>query len=331
MIGDIVKNKRIAFVFGDPAGAKAMIAISKLFNSDIEEDLLLCDRSYSFFKEMYSDVCILKDENQLFDKLNSFKPQLIFTGTSLPISLELKCLKFGKKNNIQSAVFIDHYTNLKKRFIDEDNNLLLPDNIYVIDKRAYDLAVKDGLPDSCINIISNPYYEWLSAWVPTKSRNSIYEQLNLQVGINYIVFAPEPLDKFNLREKYGFSEYDVLKDIDEIICNHSIKSIKLIFKPHPNISKEEVESIVNSTFGCIPQYMSIVSDIDFNHLIYYSSAVFGFFSNSMIEASKLGSTTFRILYKLYDFVDDPLNGLEVGMIINSRTKLSKIINQIAVT
>ncbi|TDO26911.1 hypothetical protein [Sediminibacterium goheungense] len=329
LIRNIVKNKRIAFVFGDPAGAKAMIAISKLIR-DSKEFLLISDRSYSFFSEIEADVSIVINEEELFSKFADFAPQLIFTGTSLPVSVELKSLKYGKQNNIETLSFVDHWTNIKERFIDEKGQLIIPDKVYVIDSNAYNIAVKDGLPEKQVEVISNPYYNWLSTWKPKTKRYSFYQQLGINQDAAYIVYAPEPLDKFNLKEKYGFNEYDILNDVDKIFKNYSTnskKEIKIVFKTHPNVKKEEVLKAIILNLGYIPDYLIIISDIDFNHLIYYSSLVIGFFSNSLIEASILGKPIFRLLYKLNRIENDPLNGKEIGVRIDSLKKFSEILNK----
>jgi hypothetical protein len=329
LIRNIVENKRVAFVFGDPAGAKAMIAISKLFCNN-NSFLLFSDRHFTFFEEMGVEVSILTNECLLFSELNSFEPQLIFTGTSLPTSIELKSLKYGKFNNINTASFVDHWTNMKKRFIDENNDLIIPDKIFVIDDNAYDLAVKDGLPKKQIVVASNPYYNWLMTWKPSIKRSSFYQLLDLSPKAEYILYAPEPLDKFNLKGKYGFNEYDILNDIDKIFKNNlkkNSKDLKVVFKPHPNISKKEVLNAINSILGHVPEYLILISNVDLNHLIYYSSFVLGFFSNSLIEASILGKSTFRVLYKLNRTENDPLNDSNVGVRIDSYVKFQEILNK----
>lgn len=329
LISTIIENKRVAFVFGDPAGAKAMIAISKLIcNSDLF--ILISDRYYSFFIEIDADVSIVINEEDLLSKLDDFKPQLIFTGTSLPISVELKGIKYGKKNNIETISFVDHWTNIKERFIDENDQVIIPDKIYVIDNNAYDIAIKDGLPKNQIEVTSNPYYNWLSTWKPKIDRNSFYQLLGLNQDAVYIVYAPEPLDKFNLKEKYGFDEYDVLNDLNHIYKAYSAnsgKELKIIFKTHPNVSKAEVSNAISLHLGYMPDYLILISDVDFNHLIYYSSLVMGFFSNSLIEACILGKPTFRLLYKLNKIELDPLNGKEIGVRVDSLREVSEILHQ----
>lgn len=328
-VRNIIDNKRIAFVFGDPAGAKAMIAISKLIHkSDLF--ILLSDRHYSFFSEIEADVCKVINEDDLFSKLAAFDPELIFTGTSLPVSLELKSLKYGRLNNIETFSFVDHWTNIKERFIDDNFQLIIPDKVYVIDSCAFDIAVQVGLPEQKIEVIPNPYYNWLSFWKPKIDRYSFYHLLGLNHDASYIVYAPEPLEKFNLKEKYGFNEYDVLKDLDNFYTTYSENTrlqFKIVFKTHPNVSKAEVLNAIYLHLGFIPDYLIIISDVDLNHLIYYSSFVMGFFSNSLIEACILGKPTFRLLYKLNKIEIDPLNGKEIGVRVDSLIKLSEILHQ----
>ena len=330
MIDNLVKNKKVALVFSDPAGAKAMIAISKKYTHN-DMTILLSDRSYPFYKDMNADVIIIKDENDFFLALDSFNPQVILTGTSMPVSIELKGLRYAKKNNIQSASFIDHWTNIKMRFIDKDDVLILPDAIFVINQKAYDLAIKDELPEQRLSITSNPYYEWLASWRPDKDRAAIYALLKLEQDKQYIVYAPEPLAKFNLDVKYGFNEYDGLKEIDQVISAQSQNSIKktvLVYKLHPNVTKKEVYNSIKLYLGIFPEYIKIVSNIDLNHLAYYSSGVFGFFSNSLIETSRIGVPVYRVVYKLMNIEDDPLLGLDIGEKVDSYKKLNEVIYQI---
>ena len=49
-----------------------------------------------------------------------------------------------------------------------------------------------------------------------------------------------------------------------------------------------------------------IKECDMNHLIFYSSANIGFFSNSLIESSILGVKTIRLLSLMKDINLDPL-------------------------
>jgi hypothetical protein len=88
-----------------------------------------------------------------------------------------------------------------------------------------------------------------------------------------------------------------------------------------------VLNAINSILGHVPEYLILISNVDLNHLIYYSSFVLGFFSNSLIEASILGKSTFRVLYKLNRTENDPLNDSNVGVRIDSYVKFQEILNK----
>lgn len=331
LLKNILRSKRVIFVFSDPAGAKAMLAAWQLCKDIIGKCLIISDRVYPFFCEMNADVTLVASDNKLFSLIDFFKPDLIFTGTSLPVSLELKSIEYARQHKITSGSFVDHWTNLRKRFISSKGELILPNFICLIDRKAFDLATKEGLSSSDLLITSNPYYDWLSLWKPTISPCDIYNQLKINDNTRYLVYAPEPIHKFKLKDKYGFDEYEVLKDIDEglkLLVNHKSKDIKLVFKLHPNVDMEEAFKMSSLALGRIPDHMIIVSDIDFNHLIYYSSGIIGFFSNSLIEAKLLRVPTFRILYKLKHFERDPLEDKEVGEVINKKTELFEVINKL---
>ncbi len=332
-IESLVKDRRVAFVFGDPAGAKAMIAVWKLFSKN-GSAILLSDRQQSFYNDLSVNVTLVISKSDLFSKLDSFGPQVIFTGTSFPASLEINSLKYAQNKNISSASFIDHWTNMKLRFIEKNDNLVLPDVIFVINRKARDIAINEGLPRDKIFISTNPYYTVLESWQPINDRRSINFLLNFEEERRYIVYAPEPLAKFKLERKYGFNEYSILKEINHIISSlnmtHDYK-IRMVYKIHPNTTLDEVSNSIMFNLGTIPEYIQLVDNVDFNHLLFYSSGVFGFFSNSLIEASFLGTPAFRILYKLENGLEDPLLGLNIGVCIDSLDKLKNEIHQIFTT
>ena len=64
-----------------------------------------------------------------------------------------------------------------------------------------------------------------------------------------------------------------------------------------------------------------------NHLIFYSSANIGFFSNSLIESSIMGVRTIRLLSLLNDAKKDPLKHLKYNFInVYKSDLLHKYIN-----
>ena len=76
-----IKGQRGIFVFSDPAGAKACLALVKSLKN--KEVLIISDRKYSFYSEFNLEV-YLSTEKSTTEWFDFFKPDFVFTGTSMP-------------------------------------------------------------------------------------------------------------------------------------------------------------------------------------------------------------------------------------------------------
>ncbi|MDA7707905.1 hypothetical protein N8806_01530 [Flavobacteriaceae bacterium] len=300
-----IKGQRGIFVFSDPAGAKACLALVKSLKN--KEILIISDRKYSFYSEFNLEVHLSKEKN-VKDWVDFFKPDFIFTGTSMPEKIELNFIKEAKGRSIKTISFVDHWTNFKQRFL-SNQIYIYPSQIWVIDEQAKQKALLDGIPENLIKISNNPYYEFLKKWKPSFNKEKLFKKLGLVTSSKYILFAPEPLSTFNLQTKYGFDEVSGLKHLDTTIENLGLYNIYIIVKGHPNQNhklflKYIAESKNNRIF--------YLKEFDLNHLIYYSEIVAGYFSNSLIEAKKMNKKVIRLLIDLKDFNLDPFDKMRIG-------------------
>ncbi len=327
------ENKRILFAFSDPAGAKSLLAFCELYGKLFSAFKILSNRLYPFYVDFRSEVTIVTDVNvEIENIINDFQPNVIFTATSYPAVIELACLRIAKtKQNIRTFSFVDHWTNFKIRFEHEDT-LVLPDHIFVIDEVAKSKANQEGLPESIITIFGNPYYVYLNQWTPAISRND-FENI-LGKSFKYILFVPEPLSEFKLEEKYGFDEFRVLsflvKSILTLQHKKVIESLTLVFKCHPNHKWDEVMSKLTTLFTK-DQLSNIVvlteSNISLNTLIYFSEAVVGIFSNSLVESTFLGKKTAQVITFLKNSSLNPLMHVKGLTIIETESQMNKFLNK----
>ena len=144
------------FVFSDPGGAKPILAFVKLLQEQLKDYKIISDRKYSFFYEFELNI----GNPDLDLDFNNFKPDFLFTGTSYTSNLEINYIKKAKSENIISYSFVDHYTDISKRFINEGVPTI-PNKILVIDESARKIALDEGIPNSCIDILANPYHQYL--------------------------------------------------------------------------------------------------------------------------------------------------------------------------
>jgi len=295
MIWDTLKGK-ILFVFSDPAGAKAILALFCYLKRKLllSSELIVSDREYNFFSDFGADVMFYRenDEKQL---VSSFQPDWVVTGTSYTSKIELRFMAEATRSNIKTIAFIDHWTNFSLRF-QRNERQVLPDQIWVIDGEAKKMASAEGLPQDKIIVASNPYYDFLKNWRPVISKEVFYESTGIPSNVKVILYAPEPLSQVNGKERFGFDELDVLERIITEMPEHfwSDKRNYLLIKLHPNQIEGPVEAVVNKHIQS-RNIKILERNVHTNTLIAYSDTVLGIFSNLLLEARILGIKVFRFL------------------------------------
>jgi hypothetical protein len=311
---------KILFVFSDPGGAKPCLALSdKLNKSNL---VVLSDREYSFYNDFETDVIRIQELEELEEYIESFKPDLIFTGTSYTSSLEKTAIKSAKKKNIKVFSFVDHWTAISERFTGEQENFELPDQIWVIDEKAMNIAISEGISAELIVISGNPYHAWLKNWKPKNIRSVFLNAYNIPLNKQIILFAPDPLSNVNGVEAYGYDEYSVSQKMIELVeqCSNSEKEkYHFLVKAHPNQNYTKLcKLFINQTyFTVLPQ------SVDTNESIYHADVVMGFFSSILIEAEIMGKVVIRFLVK--DSKKDPFFNLNLGTIVNEDNLMKTIL------
>lgn len=283
------------FVFSDPAGAKAVLAQAYQLKQEkyLTDFLVISDRNYSFFEDFGLKVKPYQanDEILIFD---DFKPDFLFTGASYTSKIELKFIQEAQRRNVRSYAFIDHWVNFRSRFV-WNENLILPDLIWVIDNDAKKLALQEGLPEAKIVVAENPYYDFLRNWKPAICKEILLANLNLPKNASYILYVPEPLSQVGGREKFGFDEFEVLEKIISDLSEKYLLSLQAYFliKPHPNHNLETFEEIFRRSKH--QQIRLISAEMSINTLMFYADLVIGIFSNALIEGRIIGAKVVRFL------------------------------------
>jgi len=314
-----IKGKRGIFVFSDPAGAKACLALVKSLKN--KEILIISDREYSFYSEFNLKVNS-SAQKSIKEWIDFFKPDFVFTGTSMPNKIELKFLKEAKNKKIKTYSFVDHWTNMSDRF-KHFEEYIYPDELWLIDKYAKEKAIKDGIDENLILISGNPYYDYLKNWKPNVSKDDLYGKIGLKKNEKYILYAPEPLTTFNLQKKYGFDELSGLIYLNKSLKELKLGNIKIIVKAHPNQDHKVFASYISKQTNNI-----YLKKININDLIYYSECVVGYFSNSLIEANIINKKILRVLIELKNKDFDVLNDQNIGKKIYTLLQFSNELKKI---
>ena len=303
---NLFKGKGL-FVFSDPGGAKALLALSELLCDNSSDVIIISDRYYDFYSNF--TLSVLTNLNSPHENFNIHKPDYVFTGTSYSSKIELEYIKISKSKSIPVYSFIDHWTSIRDRF-NNNNNEIFPDKILVIDERAKQIAESDGINKNSILVFGNPYYVYLENWEPIISR----QDFMAAIGLGYckkkiVLFAPEPLSNVNGVKQFGFDEIQSTVLIQKILENF-LDEYQFLLTPHPNQNLSALKEVLNNKIYLLPK------GIDVNNMIYFSDLIIGHFSNLLIEASILGKKVIRFLPNNSSY--DPLNS-EIGIIVNQET------------
>jgi hypothetical protein len=280
-------GKHTAFVFSDPAGANACIGCARLGEAfEGRSSLLFCNKRYDM-----QDI----ENLQVVSEIPDFKVlgiDCVFAGTSHPESsgyFELNCIREARQVGIKTISFIDHWVNFRLRFLDENKELVLPDEIWVLDEKARQLAIEEGLPEHLLRINRNPYHEYLEyLWKPSFEGKAYLDELNISKAGFHILFAPDPLSLRDVKQTTGFTEDEALDQLLQVLSALEFP-VQLIVKCHPLQPVKILEDVV--TKGKIPVH--ITTNVDVLELVNASDLVIGFYSNLLLEANALRRNVIR--------------------------------------
>jgi hypothetical protein len=312
------QSDKVLFVFSDPGGAKpllAFIAMKKLKNYRV-----ISDRTYSFYKDF--DIVVKPYDGNVGKEVRLFRPDIIFTATSYTSNIEKEFLVFAKQQNIPCITFVDHWTNIAARFVLGDKSIIYPNEIWVLDKRARQIAITEGLPEKLVHISGNPYHSWLEEWKPETSKADFFRLIGIEdINTKLLLYAPDPLSNVNGRDKYGFDEITATQDL----CNFKIqdpeafKNWKVLVKTHPNQDQELLKAVIGAQEGFIFADLSI----DTNTCLHYADIILGYHSSILLEGRLLGKQVVRYIPAASAF--DPLKEENVGSVISGMSDMKKFI------
>jgi hypothetical protein len=216
----------------------------------------------------------------------------VFTGTSHPDSsdsYEVNCIKQAKQNKIYVISFIDHWINFKLRFegLREEE---MPDEIWVVDEWARELAIKEQLPANKLVVHENPYHFYLkNYWRSAYSGKKYFNLIDIPEKGFHILFAPDPLSLRMDSHELGFTEAGALATLLDII--EQVESeVFVIIKAHP-LQPADVLDKVLSKYS-LHNY-KLIREADNCELINASDLIIGFYSNFLLEAKALNKNLVR--------------------------------------
>ena len=218
-----------AIVCHDAGGAEIISNYIKNINNYY---LVLSGPAKKIFKNKFKKIYSFKLKN-IIKNCN-----LILCGTSAKSNLEVNAIKYGRKFNIKTIAFLDHWINYKERFL-RNKKLFLPNEIYVGDKYAKKIAQKlfKNLP---IKLIRNPYWKNFCSQLKKNRKKKIYKKKKI---ILYFTENLKQINKIN-KNNINFSDYDAINFFFKKIKYVSKKIDKVIFRVHPSESIKKYKKII---------------------------------------------------------------------------------------
>lgn len=236
----MTKKPKILVVSHDAGGANILSSLVKKYRQDFDWSTCLAGPAKEIFLRKKIDLYtawLSSRGNNPESILKSSRPDFLLTGTSWESNFEINFIKSAKKNKIKTGAFIDHWANYRERFGYPDNwTMNLPDFIFVGDKWAYKIARENGFPKRRLLEVENPYFEEI-----IRKAQEIKQKLKEARRGNTlrILYVSQPiswhaLKKHHQQNYWGYTEYDILKDLLEILLEKKLeKPLSLKIRLHP--------------------------------------------------------------------------------------------------
>lgn len=256
------KNKNIGIVCNDAGSANIIIYWIKKFKYNYI--IKVTGPAKKIFFEILPK---LKYERKL--KTLVEKSDLIITGTSAKSTIDHRARYLAKKSKKRVIGLLDHWTLYKEGFTYK-NKILLPDEIWVTNRKAFYIACKIFKKKV---LIKKNFLEYYASKLKKKNKNK-----------NFLYFL-EPLD--------GKTEFSILHNFLNFIKENNLnKKIKIIFKIHPS---ERINKYRRFLFNNYKHDFRLVDNNNIIKIINWSDLVFGLRSYALVLALKAHRKVFSML------------------------------------
>jgi hypothetical protein len=286
------KKGKGLIAFSDPAGAKACLALHWILTNihGLNAIQLISNKSYSFYADWNTEVTIVNDAVDV--DLSDF--DWVFTGTSHPDSshgFEVNLIKKSQEQTIFTASFIDHWTNLSERF-SLSNAFVFPDVIFVVDPQLIQRATEAGIPAEKLTVSENPYFHYIRLYWKSQLTSEQFRKLySIPESVTTILtYAPDPISLRHQLSDFGFNEFTVLNELLELL--HQYPEVFLIVKTHPLQPVEQLNTLIREATSQ-RLVLETANRIENLELMFHSTAIIGFLSNFLWEASALRKPVYR--------------------------------------
>lgn len=234
----------------------------------------------------------------------------VVTGTSWSSDLEKRVRSWARLKKIRTETFLDAWVNYRVRF-EVNGKLELPDEIFVYDEKAKELAARD-LPGAFVSIVDNPHWEdvlnEVRAWesgVKSEARSEKNSKIRL-------LFVSQPISDVAKRitgkeDGYGYTEFSALTAFVEWLKPRLSEVEEFRLRVHPSETKTKYDSYFNAYFPDLN--VSISSNEDLTRDLAWADWVVGMDTMAMVLALKTNKKVFSCIPAGGRQMEIPLPGI----------------------
>jgi hypothetical protein len=293
MAKDKLNQSTIIGVAGDPGGSRALLPVFEHF-SKIGVSFEIFDHGYlgmespSHWKRI-SFPC--RDGGSAEDILAERNVRVLVFGSSLRDGFPLQIARYAKKRKIPVIHVLDHWANYLNRLQTDRRPPLFPDIYTVIDQKAYEQAVAEGIPSTILRIAGQPSFASMLS-NDLMNMESPHYQIPYTHSVNKkdILFISEPVsidqgDSPSMHSYRGYTEEQVLT----LLCEHlqQVKSeIRFTILPHPRENVEELGRLFERVKGDLDG--KIIERSNGKSYVHQANGIIGMASVLLYEAWLLG-------------------------------------------
>ena len=171
----------------------------------------------------------------------------LLCGTSWASDLERRAIRHAHCAGKKVVAYLDHWVNYKERFQSDGDGDALPDEIWVGDDYAYDIAVK-RIPEVPVRLQVNPYIEDL------QQRITSLTPRGFDSGSDFadVLYVCEPIREHALLQHgnerhWGYTEEDALRYFLNHIHLLGIEDPQVKVRLHPSEKKGKYDWVPQGT------------------------------------------------------------------------------------
>lgn len=295
----------IVAVAGDPGGANALIPVLQDLKASYQIKAFVYLQAERLWEKLGIPLHGIREgftNKEAEKELIESQALGLISATSLnEFNFERNFVAAANKLGINSVAVLDFWSNYRSRFYDDDQEkLILPRHIAVMDERAKEEMHKEGFQASILEVTGQPALEEVLKWKAT-FRLKDREELRKRVGISskdetLIIFASQPLTKMlhsdeSAADYRGYTEKTVLPKLLKTLNRLSAEGNKLVLaiKPHPRENFSWFKKTGDELFKIL-----VVEDIPARELIMAADLVTGMNSILLVESCLLARLTLSL-------------------------------------